>query len=77
MLGRLRMTVLQCLREYKMLGNEVFRNRRPLHYYRYSYKKIEHVIKDVVSRNCRDVGTADLGDDKMYQDDANGTACRT
>jgi hypothetical protein len=31
------MTVLQCLKEYKNLGNLVFGHRRLLHYYRYSH----------------------------------------
>lgn len=77
MLGRLRMTVTQCLHDYMNLGNKVFGRRRPLHYYRYSHKKLERSIKDVVMRNCNDPGTAGRGDDLMYHDEADGTACRT
>jgi hypothetical protein len=77
MLGRLRMAVTKCLHDYKNLGKNVFGHRRPLHYYRYSYKKLDYCIKEVVMRNCNDPGTAGLGDDMMYQCDANGTACRT
>jgi hypothetical protein len=77
MLGRLRMTVVQCLHEYKILGNLVFGHRRLLYYYRYSHKKLEGSVKDVVMRNCADPGSAGHGDDMMFQDDADGTACRT
>jgi hypothetical protein len=77
MLGRLRMTVVQCLHDYKILGTLVFGHRRLLHYYRYSHKKLESSVKDVVMRNCADTGSAGHGDDMMYQDDGNGTACRT
>ena len=77
MLGRLRMTVRECLIEYKNLGNLVFGHRRPLHYYRYSHKKLEASIKDVVMRHCYDPGSAGYGYDTMYQDDTDGTAYRT
>ena len=77
MIGRLRMTVLQCLKEYKNFGNVVFGHRRLLYYYRYSYKKLEASVKDVVMRYCHDPGSAGHGDDMMYQDDADRTACRT
>src|SRR5271156_6969775 len=58
MLGRLRMTVPQCLKEYKNLGNLVLGHRRLLHYYRYSHKKLEASVKDVVMRYCH--GPAEL-----------------
>jgi hypothetical protein len=77
MLGRLRMTVVQCLHDYKILGKLVFGHRRLLHYYRYSHKKLENSVKDVVMRNCADPGSAGRGDDMMYQDDTDRTACRT
>ena|SRR2546421_7575428 len=77
MLGRLRMTVIQCMREYKRIGTKVFGHRRLLHYYRYSHKKLEAAFKDVIERNCHDAGSAGRGDDMMYQDDADRTSCRT
>ena len=77
MLGRLRMTVRECLMEYKNLGNLMFGHRRLLHYYRYSHKKLEASIKDVVVQHCHDPGSAGYGDDMMYQDDTDRTACRT
>ncbi len=77
MLGRLRMTVVHCLEEYKELGDEVFGKRRLLYYYRYSHKKLQKLIKSVVRRFCEDVETNGRGDDMMYQNDADGTACRT
>jgi len=77
MLGRLRMTVIRCLRAYERLGTKVFGHRRLLHYYRYSHKKLEEAFKDVIEVNCSDVGSVGRGDDMMYQDDADRTACRT
>jgi hypothetical protein len=71
------MTIVQCLKEYKILGNLVFGHRRLLHYYRYSHKKLEASVKDVVMRNCHDPGSAGYGDDMMYQDDTDRIACRT
>lgn len=71
------MTVIQCLREYRILGNLVFGRKRLIHYYRYSHKKLEGVFKDVIMRNCLDPGSAGRGDDMMYQDDADRMACRT
>ena len=71
------MSVTQCLAEYEDLGNKVFAHRRLFHYYRYSHKELEKLVKDVVRRNCLDPDSGVRGDAKMYQNDADGTACRT
>ncbi|KAI0379889.1 FabD/lysophospholipase-like protein [Hypomontagnella monticulosa] len=57
MLGRFRMTVDDCIHEYKSLSGKVFGKSRPLHalnspfpFCKYNTKKFEEVIKDVIVR---------------------------
>jgi len=58
MLGRLRMPVSDCLREYETLGGKVFGKPRPIHQLntlvirreKYSAKTLQAVFRDVTSR---------------------------
>src|SRR5271167_737922 len=58
MLGRLNLTVDECLQEYEQLGAEVFAHPRRAHVHnrlwagsKYDSLRFERVIKDVVSRH--------------------------
>lgn len=57
MLSRLRMTVDNCIDEYKCLGEKVFGNPRPMAlkgailWHKFSAQALEQVIKDVTSRH--------------------------
>ena len=55
MLARLRMTVDECIREYKVLGDKIFGHPRPiptggLLWHRLDRKVFEKVIRDVTAR---------------------------
>jgi len=51
MLGRLRMTIDECIVEYNKLGEEIFGNRRgPPHEFMFSGSKLEQEIKGVIER---------------------------
>ncbi|KAE8449128.1 hypothetical protein EG329_008512 [Mollisiaceae sp. DMI_Dod_QoI] len=57
MLSRFRMTVDDCIEEYKLLGGKVFAHPRPLAtggilWHRFDRKDLEGVIQDVTKRNC-------------------------
>ncbi|TKA49859.1 hypothetical protein B0A49_13135 [Cryomyces minteri] len=77
MLGRLRMTVKNCLIEYKTLGKKVFGRKRPWKWYRYDHRILESVIKDVVSRHCPDPDRRRDGKDLLAQPHPEGRSCRT
>ncbi|KAL8992576.1 MAG: hypothetical protein Q9169_006992 [Polycauliona sp. 2 TL-2023] len=56
MLSRLRMTVDDCINEYKTLGQKIFGNPRPLAFgavmwHKFDYKVLEEVIKSVTRRH--------------------------
>ncbi|KAI4118207.1 MAG: hypothetical protein LQ338_007440 [Usnochroma carphineum] len=56
MLSRLRMTVDDCIMEYKSLGQKVFGNPRPLAFgavmwHKFDYRVLEAVIQDVTARH--------------------------
>ena len=60
MLSRFRMTVDDCIDEYKTLGAKIFGHPRPfakgaLIYHKFDYRVLEAVIKDVTSRNSERV----------------------
>ena len=55
MLSRFRMTVDDCIIEYKTLGEKMFGHPRPLAkgaiiWHKFNYRTFEAVIKDVTSR---------------------------
>ena len=55
MLSRFRMSVDDCIKEYKMLGARVFGNPRPLAkgailWHKFDHRTLEAVIKDVTER---------------------------
>ncbi|KIW04623.1 uncharacterized protein PV09_04370 [Verruconis gallopava] len=51
MLGRLRMTIDECIAEYNKLGEKIFKNRRgPPHEFMFSGSNLEHEIKGVIER---------------------------
>ena len=55
MLSRFRMTVDDCIEEYKVLGAKVFGNPRPLAkgailWHKFDYRTLEAAIKDVTAR---------------------------
>lgn len=55
MLSRFRMTVDDCIKEYKALGGKVFGNPRPLAkgailWHKFDYRILEAAIKDVTQR---------------------------
>ena len=57
MLSRLRMTVDDCIAEYKSLGQKIFGNPRPLAFgailwHKFDYQVLEAVIRSVVARHC-------------------------
>jgi hypothetical protein len=83
MLGRLNLTVDECLEEYKRLGAEVFAHPRKAHAHnrlwagsKYDYRKFEDVIEGVVRRYKRPRPSneeegefdADLGPWKLFKD---------
>lgn len=57
MLSRFRMTVDDCIEEYKTLGEKIFGHPRPLAsksaipWHKFSAKKFEEVIQDVTTRH--------------------------
>jgi hypothetical protein len=57
MISRLRMTVDDCLKEYKTLGSNVFGKPRPftmksLMWDKFNCKRLHKVIEDVTLRHC-------------------------
>ncbi|KAL1634799.1 hypothetical protein SLS58_010542 [Diplodia intermedia] len=55
MLGRLRMSVPQCLELYRQVGNDLFGTRRsvvPLTT-KYRHKPLEEAVKEIVRRHCK------------------------
>jgi hypothetical protein len=60
MLSRFRMTVDDCLAEYKTLGEKIFGHPRPfakgaIIWHKFNYRVLEEVIKDVTSRHSEKV----------------------
>jgi hypothetical protein len=59
MISRLRMTVDDCLEEYKAFGSDVFGKPRPftmktIIWDKFSWKRLQKVIEDVTLRHCED-----------------------
>lgn len=57
MLSRFRMTVEDCITEYKSLGERIFGHPRPIGKYailwhKFSAQALEQVIQEVTSRHC-------------------------
>ncbi len=78
MLSRFRMTVDDCIKEYKTLGERIFGHPRPmtiggLPWNRFSAKVLENVIRDVTSRHNKPSDTfgnhygMERGDEDMCQ----------
>lgn len=54
MLGRLRMSIKDCIDTYCNLGREIFEKRQPFHFLgqdKYDCAKLERIIKNVVQRH--------------------------
>lgn len=56
MLSRLRMTVDDCIREYKTLGQKIFGHPRPLAFgailwHKFDYRVLERVLQDAITRH--------------------------
>ena len=54
MLGRLRMSIQECIDTYCNLGSEVFGKKQPFHFLgqnKYDCAKLERIIREVVQRN--------------------------
>ncbi|THY78280.1 FabD/lysophospholipase-like protein [Aureobasidium pullulans] len=57
MLGRLRMSIADCIATYRNLGSEIFAKRQTFHFLgqnKYDYGKLEQIIQDVVRRHGGD-----------------------
>lgn len=60
MLGRFRMTVRDCMDEYKKMGDEIFGNPRPIYrrralvvpWTKYKSSAMENAVMDVTARRC-------------------------
>ena len=75
MLSRLRMTVDDCIEEYKSLGNKVFGHPRRMArggfpWYRFNANILEKVIRDVTERHNMDsnVFETQYGMDRLDED---------
>ena len=75
MLSRLRMTVDDCLKEYKTLGERIFGHPRRMAkggfpWHRFSARVLEDVIRDVTSRHNvqSDVFESRYGMERMDED---------
>ncbi|KAL8942731.1 MAG: hypothetical protein Q9216_001479 [Gyalolechia sp. 2 TL-2023] len=59
MLSRLRMTVDDCIAEYKTLGQKIFGHPRPLAFgailwHKFDHRVLEHVLQDAIQRHSED-----------------------
>ncbi|KAI7233943.1 hypothetical protein KC330_g5074 [Hortaea werneckii] len=77
MLGRLRMTVTECLELYRSVGDDLFgkrRSRLPL-MTKYYHEPLEKAVQDIVGSRCHEHENCDGKDDLhpwgMYMDDDN------
>jgi hypothetical protein len=57
MISRLRMTIDDCLEEYKTLGSDVFGKPRPftmktMMWDKFNWKRLHRAIEDVTLRHC-------------------------
>lgn len=78
MLGRLHMTVPQCLEVYRTMGGTIFGRKRligrlPLAT-KYSSKKLEKMIRDTVKRHCANHSSCD-GNDAFASNKTNDGEC--
>jgi len=70
MLGRLRMTVDECIQEYLEFGSHVFANRRWGRITKYDHRKLKKSIQDVIATHCEDLHEDDdpcVGEDYLRQ----------
>lgn len=70
LLGRLRMSVAQCMTVYEELGTDVFRRIRPLRFTQYSHRKLEKAILRTIGQHCNDPGDT-IPSDRALRDPAN------
>ncbi|KAH9877705.1 hypothetical protein J1614_002922 [Plenodomus biglobosus] len=70
MLGRLRMSITDCIHEYRALGTSIFGTRRYHRLTKYDHRNLESAIKEVVRKNSREhEGEDGNGEDLMRQYD--------
>ena len=69
MLGRLRMSVDECIDEYEQLSKEVFGDQRgPFKKFMYDHARLENVIKRVLREQLgKNVSNNDLGSEKLKE----------
>ena len=66
MLGRLRMSIKDCIDTYRNLGSEVFGKKQPFHFLgqnKYDCTKLERIIQGVIKRN-----SGNTADDPLIAD---------
>ncbi|KAJ2987846.1 hypothetical protein NUW58_g4285 [Xylaria curta] len=78
MLGRLRMGVTDCIQQYWVLSNAIFRPTRQRYLQLYSRKKVQNAAKEVVKKYCSchqgEDGVCNGGEDlRQYDYDEEGT----
>lgn len=82
MLGRLRMSIEQCLTEYRTFANDIFGSKR-LSYHRYDHRGLEQAVIRVVAQYANRTTVQPIGavvdgrTVRMFHDAANTRACRT
>jgi hypothetical protein len=82
MLGRLQMSVDECIREYKEMAKEAFTRKRGLQFPArptgaFSASALEKALKTVIAKQCKEEGCSDRScqhTDKLFRDD---TCCKT
>lgn len=70
MLGRLRMTVDECIYEYMRLGSYVFADRRWWRLTKYDHRRLKASIRKVIAIHCKDLHDETepcVGDDYLRQ----------
>lgn len=73
MLGRLRMKIDDCLKEYEKFGKDVFGKRRFYRWNQYDHRILERVLKKVIKEYTRETEETAL----FTQPEPNKRTCRT
>ena len=65
LLGRMRLSVPQCLEIYSELGTEIFRKKRAfgMKFDQYSHTKLEKIVKKTLVKYCRHLEVSDMDDE--------------